>query len=497
MGMIGINSKILLGLIVLSLIFVYNPIFAESDGNTHSISYGQVGTAVSLGAHIQNPHDFPASASIEFVFEDIDSGNYWDDKKHTGTADANSNFVTNQSYFLKNTGKFFIHYVYEIDGKPIQDPATTEFVIFKEYSDAALSGCSPDHKFVITPNYGKAVCVFDDTVQKLVQRGWVGNNITEMKHDSFNEEQTIQVSFDILGYSDFPDDFYFTGDEIKISGHIWAAQKDNLEEIPVIIQISYDDDLIDIAQIPVSSDGTFLHSINVTGPLWQQSGRYLVTASYDSESTQKSFGFSTYYDSVSVNYFADLDSDDYEELCGYPVTHEMRQDVVESLKQRHDDKVSLVELNQGIFTHVERSLYLTDMPRLQYWYEIKDGKQVYFEIDACAFDNTHTTYGQLGSNYEPSQDIIIDGVHHNILPAPGSPLIYKDSLLPVLDIDNCQRVADNYTKEERPKLFTRETTTFDAAWANQVFPLMDYCTGIGDYELKTLDGNINWSFTEK
>lgn len=45
--------------------------------------------------------------------------------------------------------------------------------------------------------------------------------------------------------------------------------------------------------------------------------------------------------------------------------------------------------------------------------------------------------------------------------------------------------------------FTRETTAFDAAWANQVFPLMDYCTSIGNYELKTIDGNINWSFTEK
>jgi len=47
-----------------------------------------------------------------------------------------------------------------------------------------------------------------------------------------------------------------------------------------------------------------------------------------------------------------------------------------------------------------------------------------------------------------------------------------------------------------PQLFKRETI-FDAAWANQVFLLMDYCASIGNYELKTIDGNINWSFTEK
>ncbi|MCE9651910.1 MAG: hypothetical protein K8Q89_02465 [Nitrosarchaeum sp.] len=487
------NSKILLGFVLFSsLIFVFNPAFANPIDDTHSVSYGKVGTAVSLGAHIQNPHDYPVSASIEFVFEDIDSGNYWDDKKHTGTADANSNFVTNQSYFFKNTGKFFIHFVYEIDGKLIKDRQTTEFIIFKEYSDAALNGCSPEHKFVIKPNYGKAVCVFDDTIQKLVQRGWVGNNLTEVKHDSENYAPIIEIAVDPS------DSFYFSGDDIVITGSVWASEKTDLQKSPVLIQVGFEDELVDIAQVQLSPDGTFSHHLKALGPLWQQSGIYTITASYDAGSVaHNTFGFSTYYQNNAEGYFANLDANNYEDLCGYPVTHEMRKDIVESLKQRHDDTVSLVELNQGVFTHVDRSLYLTDMPRLQYWYEIKDGKQVYFEIDACAFDNSQTTYVQLGPNYEQSQDIIIDGVHHNILPAPGSPLIYKDSLLPVLDIDNCQRVADNYTKEERSKLFTRETTTFDAAWENQVFPLMDYCTGIGTYELKTHDGNINWSFTEK
>ncbi|MCV0409630.1 hypothetical protein [Nitrosopumilus sp.] len=482
--------------VLFTLVFVTaHPVFAEPIDDTHGISYGQVGTAVSLNTHIQNPYDFPVSASIEFVFEDIDSGNHWDAKKHTGTADANSSFVTHQSYFFKNTGRFLIHFVYEVDGKPIKEPETTEFIIFKEYSDVALNGCSPDHKFIIKPNYGTAVCVFDETVEKLVKRGWVDNNITEMKHDSENDAPTFQISFDILGDFNFPDNFYFIDDEIKVSGNIWTLQKENFDETPVIIQVNYDDELIEIAQVPVSSDGTFSHSIKAAGPLWQQSGLYLITVSYDSVTTQQSFGFSTYYDDVSVNYFVNSDSDDYEELCGYPVTDEMRLDIIKNSWVSYG--VPYLTSQQGNFTHVERSKYLTDIPDLQYWFVLKSGKQVYFEIGACDIDDSNITLGEIGPNYEKSQDIIVDGIHYTVLPAPGSPLIYNDTLLPVLDIDNCKRVADNYTKEERPKLFTRETTTFDAAWANQVFPLMDYCTGIGNYELKTIDGNINWSFTEK
>lgn len=479
--------------VLFTLVFVTaHPVFAEPIDDTHGISYGQVGTAVSLNAHIQNPYDFPVSASIEFVFEDIDSGNHWDAKKHTGTADANSSFVTHQSYFFKNTGRFLIHFVYEVDGKPIKEPETTEFIIFKEYSDVALNGCSSDHKFIIKPNYGTAVCVFDETVEKLVKRGWVDNNITEMKHDSENDAPSFQIT------ANASDNFYFSGDEIIITGNVWASEKTDLQQIPVLIQVSFDDELIDVAQITVSQDGSYSHTMITEGPLWQQSGIYTITASYGSGNiTQNNFGFSTYYQDHSETYFVNSDTDDYEELCGYPVTHEMRRDIVESIKQRYDDKVPLVELHQGNFSHVERSLYLTDMPRLQYWYDLKDGKQMYFEIEACAFDSSHTSYGSPDPNHTKSQDVFIDGVYYKILPAPGSPLIYKDTLLPVLDADNCKRVADNYTEQEREQMLTRETVLLNPLWENQVFPLMDYCTDIGSYDMTTIDGKINWSFTEK
>ncbi|QLH06425.1 hypothetical protein C5F50_04550 [Nitrosopumilus ureiphilus] len=76
------NSKFLLGIIVFaSLIFVINPAFAKPYGDKHGIAYDSVGKAISLGDNIVNPYDY--TASIEFVFEDIDSGKYRDGKKHT------------------------------------------------------------------------------------------------------------------------------------------------------------------------------------------------------------------------------------------------------------------------------------------------------------------------------------------------------------------------------------------------------------------------------
>jgi hypothetical protein len=73
-----------LGIIVFaSLIFVINPAFAKPYGDKHGIAYDSVGKAISLGDNTVNPYDYTVSTSIEFVFEDIDSENYWDVKKHT------------------------------------------------------------------------------------------------------------------------------------------------------------------------------------------------------------------------------------------------------------------------------------------------------------------------------------------------------------------------------------------------------------------------------
>ena len=353
--------------------------------------------------------------------------------------------------------------------------------------------------------------------------GWFDDETGHIKLDYslHDEEYSFRIQGDSLEYSrsdvsntwysydDDPvlgqtlffklsDDFYFAGDEIRLSGKIWNHAIVNSDETPVILQVSLDDDLIEVAQIPVSSEKIFSYQIKTEGPQWQQSGRYTVTASYDSGKMQEDFGFSTYYSDKPVKYFTDFDSEDYEELCGYPVTHDMRRDFIESWKSRHDDRDPFVTIRQGTFTHVERSNYLADIPILHYWYDLKNGKATYFAMEACSLDD-YVFRGEPGPNWEKPQDFVIDDITYVELNAPGGPLIYKDTLLPVLDEDNCKKIAKQHTEQERGKMYTRENPPHNQSppWKNQLLPLMNYCQSIGTFELKTDDGNINWSFVLK
>ena len=205
-----------------------------------------------------------------------------------------------------------------------------------------------------------------------------------------------------------------------------------------------------------------------------------------------------FFVSVTINHDSnDLSTQsmpsNYEDICGTPVTDEMRLDIISKKSYSHDS-IPYLKLHKGTFTHLEKSQYLTDIPIVQYWFDLENGKQVYFEMNVCDLEGSNITLGEIGPNYKKPQDIVMDGIKYKVLLAPGSPLIYKDTLKPVLDVSNCKRIADDYTIEERTRLIIRDDS-YDPVWKNQLFPLMDYCTGIGNYEMKTVDGHVTWSFT--
>ena len=324
-----------------------------------------------------------------------------------------------------------------------------------------------------------------------------GDSMEYARPDVSNFWYSYDETFDQRFYFELSDDFYFAGDKIQVSGSIFDLPENNLEGVPVILQVFLGDDLIEVAQIPISSDNHFSYQIKTEGPQWDHSGHYIAVASYDSGKVQEDFGFSTYYNDKPVKYFTDFDTEDYEELCGYPVTHEMRRDFIESWKGMPRDKDPYLTIKQGTFTHVERSQDLTAIPVLHYWYDLKNGKKMYFAMEACSVVDLHYR-AEPGPNWEKPKEFEIDGVTYvELKNVPGGPWGYKDTLLPVLDVDNCKRVADGYTEQEREKLLTRETAYHDAPWKNQVFLLMDYCQSVGTFELKTADGNINWNFVLK
>ena len=187
---------------------------------------------------------------------------------------------------------------------------------------------------------------------------------------------------------------------------------------------------------------------------------------------------------------------DYEDVCGFPVTDEMRLNIISEESTRFtNDGMSYLKVRGANFSHVELSQYNHDIvPALQYWYELRNGEQVYFEIGVCDIDNPKITLGTMGSTYLKAIPDNCDDEFEK-LSVPGFPLVNCYTMEPVLDVDNCKGLAEYYTKMQSPTMFTRENVTFDPLWKDQVFPLMDYCNDIGNFKMDIIGEKLKWSFT--
>jgi len=78
------------------------------------------------------------------------------------------------------------------------------------------------------------------------------------------------------------EEVYFEGDIIVISGKVSTV----IQETPVTIQVIYlgeNENIVEIRQIIVAQDGTFLDNVKAKGPQWRVEGEYVVRASYGSE----------------------------------------------------------------------------------------------------------------------------------------------------------------------------------------------------------------------
>ena len=71
-------------------------------------------------------------------------------------------------------------------------------------------------------------------------------------------------------------DIYYNGDYIVVFGNVGTI----FENMPITIQIYYETSLVEIAQVPVAKDGTFVKSFSATGKQWKDEGIYTVRAFY-------------------------------------------------------------------------------------------------------------------------------------------------------------------------------------------------------------------------
>jgi len=71
-------------------------------------------------------------------------------------------------------------------------------------------------------------------------------------------------------------DIYYSGDYIVIFGSVNTI----FENMPITIQIYHESNLVDVAQVPVAQDGTFVKSFNAAGQQWKEEGTYTIRVQY-------------------------------------------------------------------------------------------------------------------------------------------------------------------------------------------------------------------------
>jgi len=73
-------------------------------------------------------------------------------------------------------------------------------------------------------------------------------------------------------------DIYYSGDYIVVFGSVNTI----FENMPITIQIYHESNLVDVAQVTVAQDGTFVKSFNAVGQQWNEEGTYMVRVQYTS-----------------------------------------------------------------------------------------------------------------------------------------------------------------------------------------------------------------------
>ena len=96
-------------------------------------------------------------------------------------------------------------------------------------------------------------------------------------------------------------DIYYAGDYVVVFGQVDTI----FENMPVIIRIHHESNLVEVAQVDVAKDGTYVKSFNASGGQWVNEGNYQVSAVYSTQITEKTFEF--------FGKMADIDS------AAYPV----------------------------------------------------------------------------------------------------------------------------------------------------------------------------------
>ena len=178
------------------------------------------------------------------------------------------------------------------------------------------------------------------------------------------------------------DNHYDEGDTIAISGAVNTI----ISNTPVTLQVYFEGNIQDIAQITVAQDGSYSHTILAEGARWNNQGEYSVTVTYGKGNTAETvFTYSPKSERITtINHF--------EVSAGSHGTFDVDYTIVGGTVDNMEIEYSSLALRVDIIATDEGSITL-DLPRDFIGAENENGRD---EIWIVLIDNIPASYSESG-----------------------------------------------------------------------------------------------------
>jgi len=193
----------------------------------------------------------------------------------------------------------------------------------------------------------------------------------------FAQESLISVQTD--------DNNYDEGDTIVVSGNVSIV----ISDTPVIIQLYFEENLVDVAQITVAQDGSFTTTFLAEGKLWKKSGEYLVVASYQEHQIESQFSYTPKSDSIGTTTNFEVDAGSHGT---FDVEYTIKGGIVEDMIIDSDDFALIIQINS-----TDEGTIVVDLPREFIGAEKQDSKDDTFII---LIDGIEVAYQELAAHSE-------------------------------------------------------------------------------------------------
>jgi predicted secreted protein with PEFG-CTERM motif len=177
------------------------------------------------------------------------------------------------------------------------------------------------------------------------------------------------------------DNNYTQGDTILISGNIVTI----IGDTQVTMQLFQGGNLIEIAQIKVSQDGNYSHTLIAQGPLWKNQGSYMVKVTYgEGNIAEILFDYTPELEIVETTKDFTVDAGDSET---FDVKYTISGGTVESIEIEPENLGLLVKINS-----LGDGKIILELPRESIDAEKQNGEDTKFII---LINDGQTTYEEI------------------------------------------------------------------------------------------------------